>query len=182
MPTFRTSVTLGIGLISRHDNDPNDHPGHRISVLALNNEHAEELSWLEPERLSFLISQAFYARCIGELEAFLLAFDHDADYDSPEFPMVQERYPRFVYVDRIAVAGSARGRGHARILYHDCSTMRPGRSRRRRLRGQFGPAQSCVRCVSRRAGIFRSRPGDHPRRGQIGPLLRQFADIRAVKR
>jgi predicted GNAT superfamily acetyltransferase len=29
------------------------------------------------------------------------------------------RYPRFVYVDRIVVAASARGRGYARRLYDD---------------------------------------------------------------
>lgn len=89
------------------------------AVLALNNEHAEELSWLEPERLSALISQAFYARRIGNLEAFLLAFDQDADYDSPNFLWFKARYPRFVYIDRVAVAAAARGRGHARSLYHD---------------------------------------------------------------
>lgn len=89
------------------------------AVLALNNEHAEELSWLEPPDLSHLIAQAFYARRIGELEAFLLAFDQDADYDSPNFLWFKARYPRFVYVDRVAVAAAARGRGHARRLYHD---------------------------------------------------------------
>lgn len=89
------------------------------AVLVLNNEHAEELSWLEPEQLSHLVAQAFYARRIGELEAFLLAFDQDADYDSPNFLWFKARYPRFVYVDRIAVAAEARGRGHARLLYRD---------------------------------------------------------------
>lgn len=89
------------------------------AILALNNEHAEELSWLEPARLSELLERAFYARRIGDLEAFLLAFDQDADYDSPNFLWFKERYPRFVYVDRIAVAASARGRGHARRLYED---------------------------------------------------------------
>jgi predicted GNAT superfamily acetyltransferase len=94
-------------------------PDAEQAVLALNNEHAEELSWLEPARLSALISHAFYARRIGNLEAFLLAFDQDADYDSPNFLWFQARYSRFVYVDRIAVAAAARGRGHARSLYHD---------------------------------------------------------------
>ena len=89
------------------------------AVLALNNEHAEELSWLDQEQLSHLISQAFYASRIGNLEAFLLAFDQTADYDSPNFLWFKKRYPRFVYVDRIAVASSARGRGHARRLYND---------------------------------------------------------------
>jgi predicted GNAT superfamily acetyltransferase len=87
------------------------------AVLHLNNEHAAELSWLEPDRLSVLIGRAFYARRIGNLEAFLLAFDQAADYDSPNFLWFRERYRRFVYVDRIAVAKSARGRGHARRLY-----------------------------------------------------------------
>jgi predicted GNAT superfamily acetyltransferase len=93
--------------------------GAESAVLALNNEHAAELSWLEPERLSFLIGEAFYARRIGDLEAFLLAFDQNADYDSPNFLWFRPRYRRFVYVDRIAVAASARGRGHARRLYED---------------------------------------------------------------
>jgi predicted GNAT superfamily acetyltransferase len=89
------------------------------TLLALNNAHAQELSWLEPERLQHLISQAFLARRIGDLDAFLLAFDQDADYDSPNFLWFRERYPRFVYVDRIVVAESARGRGYARRLYRD---------------------------------------------------------------
>ncbi len=89
------------------------------AVLALNNQHAAELSWLEPDRLSKLIGEAFHARRIGSVEAFLLTFDQDAVYDSPNFLWFRERYPRFVYVDRVAVAASARGRGHARRLYEE---------------------------------------------------------------
>jgi predicted GNAT superfamily acetyltransferase len=89
------------------------------AVLALNNAHARELSWLEPARLTHLVGQAFLARSIGNLDAFLLAFDQTADYDSSNFLWFRARYPRFVYVDRIAVASSARGRGHARRLYRD---------------------------------------------------------------
>ena len=89
------------------------------AILALNNEHAAELSWLEPERLSFLLREAFYARRIGDLEAFIMTFDQDANSDSPNFVWFRERYPRFVYVDRVVVAAQARGRGHARRLYQD---------------------------------------------------------------
>ena len=92
-------------------------PADEAAVLALNNEHAEELSWLEPERLSRLLRASFYARRIGSLEAFIMTFDHDADYDSPNFLWFRDRYPRFVYVDRVVVARQARGRGHARLLY-----------------------------------------------------------------
>ncbi|MBN9242762.1 MAG: GNAT family N-acetyltransferase [Mesorhizobium sp.] len=89
------------------------------AVLALNNRHAAELSWLEPKRLSDLLGQAFHARRIGSVEAFLITFDQDAAYDSPNFLWFRQRYPRFVYVDRVAVAASARGRGHARRLYEE---------------------------------------------------------------
>ncbi len=86
-------------------------------LLALNNAHATELSWLEPARLAQLIDRAFFVHALGDAEAFLLAFDQAADYDSPNFLWFRDRYPRFVYVDRIVVAPAARGRGHARRLY-----------------------------------------------------------------
>lgn len=92
---------------------------NEAAVLVLNNENAAELSWLEPQELSALISTSFSASRIGDIEAFLLTFDQTATYDSPNYLWFRERYPRFVYVDRIVVAASARGRGHARRLYED---------------------------------------------------------------
>lgn len=88
-------------------------------ILALNNAHAVELSWLEPARLSALIDQAFFVRSVGDAEAFLLAFDQDARYGSPNFLWFRDRYDRYVYVDRIVVAPAARGRGHAGRLYRE---------------------------------------------------------------
>lgn len=87
------------------------------AVLALNTIHAAELSLLDEAGLRRLLGAAYVARRIGRLEAFMIAFDQDADYASPNFLWFRERYPRFAYVDRIAVAASARGRGHARRLY-----------------------------------------------------------------
>jgi predicted GNAT superfamily acetyltransferase len=89
------------------------------ALLALNNTHAQALSWLEPKRLQHLVGQAFLVRCIGSLDAVVLAMDQDADYDSPNFQWFRARYTRFVYVDRIVVAAAARGRGYARLLYAD---------------------------------------------------------------
>lgn len=89
------------------------------AVLALNNLNAQELSWLEPPALRTIVAQAFYARAIGNLDAFLLALDHTADYDSPNYAWLKARFERFIYVDRIAVAAAARGRGLARLLYED---------------------------------------------------------------
>lgn len=89
------------------------------AVLKFNNEHAAELVLTDAPRLQYLLSRAFYARRIGNVDAFLIAFDERADYDSTNFLWFRERYPRFAYVDRIAVARSARGRGLARQLYDD---------------------------------------------------------------
>jgi predicted GNAT superfamily acetyltransferase len=87
------------------------------ALLALNNVHAQELSWLEPTRLRLLIAQSFLVRRVGMIDAFLLALDQNATYDSPNFLWFAARYPRFVYVDRVVVAQRARGRGLARLLY-----------------------------------------------------------------
>ena len=89
------------------------------AILALNNAHATELSWLKPESLASMLSQAFHARQIGPAAAFLLAFDETATYDSPNYQWFRARHPRFVYVDRIAVASAARGHGYALGLYAD---------------------------------------------------------------
>ena len=88
-------------------------------LLALNNAHAEELSFLTADRYAELVGRAFYARRIGDADAFLMAFDQNADYDSPNFLWFRERYPRFIYIDRVVVDGAARGRGLARRLYED---------------------------------------------------------------
>lgn len=89
------------------------------ALLALNNAHALELSWLEPDRLAKLVGEAFVARRVGAADALLLAFDQDADYDSVNFLWFRDRFDRFVYVDRVVVADVARGRGLARRLYND---------------------------------------------------------------
>lgn len=87
------------------------------ALLALNNAHAAELSFLSPERFAELIGEAFVACRVGQDDALLLTFDQGADYDSPNFLWFRDRLKRFVYVDRIVVSPEARGRGVARMLY-----------------------------------------------------------------
>lgn len=94
-------------------------PAEHQAVLALNNAHAAELSWLEPSELDHLLGEAFHARRIGAIEAFILTFDQAATYASPNFLWFRDKYTRFVYVDRVVTAASARGKGHARRLYLD---------------------------------------------------------------
>ncbi len=89
----------------------------RAALLALNNAHAVELSLADEARMAMLVERAFLAARVGKLDAALIAFDQDADYDSTNFLWFRARYPRFVYVDRIVTAPHARGRGLARRLY-----------------------------------------------------------------
>ncbi len=86
-------------------------------ILALNNAHATELSLLDAARLNAMLDQAYHAPRIGALDGFMIAFDQNADYDSPNFLWFRDRYARFVYVDRLVIAAPHRGRGLARTLY-----------------------------------------------------------------
>ncbi len=66
-----------------------------------------------------MLTQAFYARGMGDVDAALIAFDQDSPYDGLHFAWFRARYKRFVYVDRLVVAPAARGQGFARALYAD---------------------------------------------------------------
>jgi uncharacterized protein len=87
------------------------------AFLALNRESESMLSPLDETQMQALLRSAYRAWLTPERDAMLVALDERADYDSPNFRWFAQRYQRFVYVDRIAVAHSARGRGIAKTLY-----------------------------------------------------------------
>lgn len=87
-------------------------------VHALNKAHEVELSPLTPGQMTAHLANATYARQ-AEGGAMLIAFDQSADYDSPNFIWHRDRFARFLYVDRIAVADTHRRRGLAAALYAD---------------------------------------------------------------
>jgi uncharacterized protein len=97
-------------------------PHDLASILALNNEHAAELSRLDEAALDRLLDAAAHAACVGELgrpEGFVLAFDHATPRQGPNHGWFLARHACFVYVDRVCVDRGARRRGHARSLYED---------------------------------------------------------------
>src|SRR5512144_830619 len=100
------------------DATPADFP----AILALNAESVHFLSPLDAVRLRHLHAQAAYHRVVehhGKVAAFLLAFREGADYDSPNYRWFAQRYTQFLYIDRIVVAGAARGLGFGAQLYDD---------------------------------------------------------------
>ena len=92
------------------------------AILALNEAFVAVLSPLDGERLARLHAQAALHRVIeqdGRITAFLLAFREGADYDSPNYQWFSQRHARFLYVDRVVVAGDTQARGAGSRLYLD---------------------------------------------------------------
>ncbi len=90
------------------------------AALALNAGVEEMTSPLSPARLAQLVgwSCAAPAMCAGDrLDGFLIGFDRNAAYDSPNFLWFRNRLDSFYYIDRVVVAPTARGRGIGARLY-----------------------------------------------------------------
>jgi hypothetical protein len=101
------------------------------SVLALNNAAGAGILPIDADRLRFFWRYAAYFRVAetdGHLAGFLIALMPDAIYDSPNFLWFRERYPEFVYIDRIVIAGAHRGAGLGRIFYADVQSFAEVRS------------------------------------------------------
>lgn len=87
------------------------------ALCELNNQYAQELSSTDISHFRWLVEHAFFAAAVDNTESFLIAFDQEADYKSENFLWFKKRFPKFVYVDRLATAERARGQGHAIKLY-----------------------------------------------------------------
>lgn len=97
--------------------DLKSRPDLITAASALNNRFAQETSFLSEAAFADLVVGASVALAAPDAEAFLIAFDQDGDYDSPNFLWFRERFARFLYIDRIVVAAAAQGQGWGRRLY-----------------------------------------------------------------
>ncbi len=92
------------------------------AVLQLNLESERYLSPLSLARLQALHARAWHRRVVcldGAVQGFLLAFREGVDYDSPNFQWFAARYAQFLYIDRIVISPTARGRGLGVRVYED---------------------------------------------------------------
>lgn len=96
------------------------------SVLALNNAAGPNILPLDAARLRFFFEHACYFR-VGEIDGhvagFLIALDHEAPHDSPNFRWFRARHDAFLYIDRIVIASSRRGTGLGRAFYADVTSF-----------------------------------------------------------
>ena len=98
-------------------------PSDATAVLAINTECVPEVGEMDAEKLNFFAaSNGFIAveeDDDGEIVGFLVGLDETADgYASNNYAWIKERYPKFAYVDRIALTESARGDGLGGRFYN----------------------------------------------------------------
>ena len=89
-------------------------------VLALNNAAVPALNELDAANVAWFSEHAavFDVAVDGDgLVGFLIGLTEGSSYGSPNYGWFRDRYERFVYVDRVAVAPRSRSQGVARRLY-----------------------------------------------------------------
>ncbi len=109
-------MTLVIRDVREHELD---------SALALNNAVGHSILALDAARMRWFHANASYFRVAevdGVIAGFLMAMHASVDYSSPNFLWFRERYPEFVYIDRIVIAEPYRGLGLGRIFYCDVTS------------------------------------------------------------
>ncbi|UXI69584.1 GNAT family N-acetyltransferase [Tahibacter amnicola] len=95
------------------------------SVLALNNAAGPTILPLDSTKVRWFFDNADYFRVAevdGHIAGFLIALRGNADYESPNYLWFRERYPAFLYIDRIVIAKPYRGLGLGRIFYSDATS------------------------------------------------------------
>ena len=94
------------------------------AIWQINERSVPAVNSLSLDRLSRFRRQAEYFRladCSSRIAGFLLCLAPEADYDSPNFRWLNDRYDRFLYIDRVAVDLSFHRRGIAKALYLDAA-------------------------------------------------------------
>lgn len=89
-------------------------------ILNVNEVNVEVLSPMPMERMLWLkeMSDMFVvAEVNGELAAFLIALREGQPYDSENYVWFSEKYPQFLYIDRIVIDEPFRAAGLGRVLY-----------------------------------------------------------------
>lgn len=96
--------------------------GDLALVHAINQRFVPHVGTLTIDEMSRLLALCGTFRVVaveGRPVAFLLGLTPDAPYQSENFLWFKERYPSFLYVDRIAVAEGHHRAGYGSMLYRD---------------------------------------------------------------
>ncbi len=89
-------------------------------VMALNEANLPDVGPMDMAKLTLLDAEAALFEVVevdGAIEGALVALTEGTSYASPNYRWFSERHPRFVYVDRIMLSPSIRGKGFGVELY-----------------------------------------------------------------
>ena len=101
-------------------------PHELDAVLALNNAAGATILPLDGAGISRLADYASYLRVAqvdGQIAGFLLGLREGTSYESSNYRWFSERYPEFVYIDRIVIARPFRRLGLGRVFYADVTSF-----------------------------------------------------------
>ena len=127
-------------------------------VWHLNDESVPHVSRIDRNEMAWFAEHAQYFRVVrreADLAGFLIGLRPGLAYASPNYRWFSERYQDFGYIDRVAVAPSARRLGVATLLYKDFAAalddgaavmtcevnIRPANESSMRYHRQFGFAE-----------------------------------------
>lgn len=97
-------------------------------ILELNDQEVPHVGKVDIEQMHWFADNADYFRAAkidGNLAGFLIGLRPGSAYASPNYRWFCQQYADFAYVDRVAVAASARRHGVASQLYEDFARSMP---------------------------------------------------------
>lgn len=106
--------------------------GDARAIAALNNAAVPNVNALTEADLLALAESAAYARVAvfnDMVVGLMLAFAPGSAYGSPNYRWFDGRYDGFLYIDRVVVDESVRGKGIGKRLYADLTGFAAGRAR-----------------------------------------------------
>jgi len=95
-------------------------------ILQINNAATPAVNNLEFADIQHFMSMADYFSVSvtdGKFSGFLIALSPECDYQSINYRWFQERYPEFLYIDRVVVSKDFRGCGIGSIFYADVQSF-----------------------------------------------------------
>ncbi len=97
-------------------------PADFSAILALNEESESFLSPLSRSQLLVLHEKAALHLVVeqaGQVRAFLLALREHVAYDSVNYQWFENRYPAFLYIDRVVVSRTLQAKGTGSLMYKE---------------------------------------------------------------
>ncbi|MGI9201693.1 MAG: GNAT family N-acetyltransferase [Woeseiaceae bacterium] len=104
-------------------------PSELDDLLALNESEVPHVGTINIEQMQWFARNADYFRVVEkdhQIAGFLIGLRPGSSYQSRNYRWFCDRYDDFAYVDRVAVAKSARGLGVASKLYADFAATLSG--------------------------------------------------------